>query len=152
MGISQMTITINVSTETQLRNAIFQLSDDFARNGLAAGNYVVDIKHNIRLTESLPMIRGDAVHTITINGLGHTIDANNSGRAFFVESGKVTIDHVTIAHALAQGGTGGEAKDMNGGGGGGGLGAGAALFVDSGATVTVTGVHVVDATGNGGNG
>jgi hypothetical protein len=152
MGIFQMTITINVSTETGLRNAIFQLSDDFARNGFAAGNYVVNIKHKITLTESLPMIRGDGVHKITINGLGHTIDAKDTGRVFFVESGKVTIDHVTIAHALAQGGNGGEAQNDLNGGGGGGLGAGAALFVNSGATVTLTGVHVFDATGKGGNG
>jgi hypothetical protein len=36
------------------------------------------------------MIRGDGVHTITIDGNGHTVNANDAGRAFFVESGKVT--------------------------------------------------------------
>jgi hypothetical protein len=50
MGISQMTITINVSNEAQLRNAIFQLSDDFARNGVAPDSYVVNIDANITLT------------------------------------------------------------------------------------------------------
>ena len=45
-----MTVTLNVSTETDLRNAIFQLSDDFARNGVAADNYVVNIDADITLT------------------------------------------------------------------------------------------------------
>ena len=41
-----MTITLDVSTETDLRNAIFQPSDDFARNGVAS----VNIDANITLT------------------------------------------------------------------------------------------------------
>jgi hypothetical protein len=128
-GDSRMTTTtFNVSTETDLPNAIFQLSNDFAKNGVAAGDYVVNIDSNITLAQSLPMIRGDGVHTITINGLGHTIDANEAGRVFFVESGKVNIDNVTISHALAEGGAGG-LPASSGGSGGGGLGAGAALFV-----------------------
>ena len=45
-----MTITLKASTETELRNDIFQLSDDFARNGVASGNYVVNIDANITLT------------------------------------------------------------------------------------------------------
>ena len=45
-----MTTTINVATETDLRNAIFQPSDDFARNGVASDNYVVKIDANITLT------------------------------------------------------------------------------------------------------
>jgi hypothetical protein len=45
-----MTVTLNVSTETDLRNAIFQLSDDFSRNGVAFDNYVVNIDANITLT------------------------------------------------------------------------------------------------------
>ena len=45
-----MTITLKASTETELRNDIFQLSDDFARNGVAADSYVVNIDANITLT------------------------------------------------------------------------------------------------------
>jgi hypothetical protein len=48
-----MTITLKASTETELRNDIFQLSDDFARNGVASGNYVVNIDANITLTAVL---------------------------------------------------------------------------------------------------
>jgi hypothetical protein len=47
-----MTITLKVSTETELRNAIFQPSDDFARNGVASDNYVINIKHNIQTSPS----------------------------------------------------------------------------------------------------
>ena len=148
----QMTITIDVSNETDLRNKIFQLSDDFATHGVAADNYVVNIDANITLTQSLPMIRGDGVHTITINGLGHTIDANGTGRVFFVESGKVTIDNIRVDNALAQGGNGGGSNAEFGSGGGGGLGAGAALFVNSGATVTLTAVQFSDAAARGGDG
>ena len=45
-----MTIPLNVSTETDLRNAIFQFTDDFARNGVAPDSYVVSIDANITLT------------------------------------------------------------------------------------------------------
>ncbi len=53
------------------------------------------------------MIRGDDSHTITIEGNGNTIDADNAGRVFFVESGTVAINDLTIANAMAQGGKGG---------------------------------------------
>ena len=41
---------MNVSTETDLRYAIFQPSDDFARDGVAFDNHVVNIDANIMLT------------------------------------------------------------------------------------------------------
>jgi hypothetical protein len=43
-------MTITVSAETDLRNAIFKLSNDFARNGVASDNYVVNIDADITLT------------------------------------------------------------------------------------------------------
>src|SRR6516162_6647902 len=85
-----MTIRLDVASESDLRTDIFLISDQFVRNGIAADNYVINITGDFKLTESLPMIRGDGVHTITIDGNGHTINANDAGRAFFVESGKVT--------------------------------------------------------------
>ena len=45
-----MTITLDVSTQTDLRYAIFQFTDDFARNGVAPDSYVVSIDANITLT------------------------------------------------------------------------------------------------------
>ena len=98
------------------------------------------------------MIRGDNQHTtITINGNGHTIDAASTGRVFFVESGHVSIDNVTIDNAVAHGGNGGNTDEAHGGGGG-GLGAGAAVFVNDGAVVTLSGVAIGDAAATGGAG
>ena len=45
-----MTVTLNVSTETDLRGAVFQPTDDFVRNGVASDSYVVNIDANITLT------------------------------------------------------------------------------------------------------
>lgn len=124
--------TFNVGTEAELRDAIFQISNDFALDGVVTDSHVINIIGNITLTQSLPMIRGDGTHTITINGGDFTIDANNAGRGFFVESGNVTINDVTIANAVSQGGNGGDGAAtvgnpaFSGTGGGGGLGASAA--------------------------
>ena len=153
-----MTISLNVSTEAQLRAALF-ITNDFA-SGALSDDYVINIGADFTganaLTRSLPMIRGDGTHTITINGNGHTIDGNDLHRVFFIESGKVAINDVTIANAKAQGGNGGDANSTGGGGGGGGgLGAGGAVFVNDRAVVTLTGVTVADAAsvgGRGGNG
>jgi hypothetical protein len=120
-----MTIRLDVASESDLRTDIFLISDQFVRNGIAADNYVINITGDFTLTQSLPMIWGDGVHTITIDGNGHTVNANNLGRVFFVESGEVGINDVTIANALAMGGGGGPGGLNNfAGGGGGGLGAG----------------------------
>lgn len=148
--------SIIVTTEAELRAAIFQASDDFADGGVYAGPYTITIAANIDLTQSLPMIRGpvpgDGTTTITIDGGGFTIDAQDMGRVFFVESGVVTIIDVTIANAMAEGGNGGSADNEFGGSGGGGLGAGAAVFVNTGAHVTLSDVAVLNASSVGGNG
>ncbi|MEP4472637.1 MAG: hypothetical protein ABJ060_20135, partial [Bauldia litoralis] len=148
-----MTITFTVADEAELRAAIFEVSNDYAIDGSVADDYVIEIAGPITLTQSLPMIRGDGIHTITFEGNGNTIDADNAGRVFFAESGLVTIADVTIANAMAQGGNGGDASsDGDGGGGGGGLGAGAAMFVNDGAVVTLSGVDIADAAAAGGDG
>jgi Ca2+-binding RTX toxin-like protein len=141
---------IDVANEAQLRDAIFTISNDFAVDGEVTVDYVVNITADIDLTQSLPMIRGDGVHSITFNGGGFTIDAQEMGRVFFVESGQVAIVDVTIANALARGGDGGSGG--GGGGGGGGLGAGAAVFVSTGAVVTLSDVAVASAASVGGSG
>src|SRR5262249_5679988 len=127
---------VDVSTETQLRNAIF------AANG--GGDSSINITANITLTQSLPMITS----SVTVTGNGNTLDANNAGRAFFVQSGTAAISNLTINNAVAQGGAGGPAA----GGGGGGLGAGAAMFVNTGAAASLTNVTVGNASATGGAG
>ena len=149
-----MTITIEVFDEAQLRSAIFAISARVAYGAPLDDDYVIDLNSNefvIQLKQSLPMIRGDDTHTITING-GVTIDANDAGRVFFVASGNVVITDITIANAVANGGDGGDGTANGGGGGGGGLGAGAAIFVNDGANVTLNNVEIMDASAAGGAG
>ena len=73
-----------------------------------------------------------------------------------MQSGTVAINDLTITNAKAQGGNGGTqgmaVKNFGGGGGGGGAGLGGALFVASGANVTVSNVNLRANLARGGNG
>ena len=129
----------NVDSEAELRDAIFTISNDHV-NEIGNGPFTINITGHITLTQSLPMI----TTSVAITGNGTTLDANNAGRAFFVQSGTVAISNLTINNAVAQGGAGGTAG--GGGGGGGGLGAGAAVFVNSGAAASLTNVTVGNAS------
>jgi len=66
-----------------------------ASNAMPGG--AITLTSNITLTQSLPIITGN----VSIIGNGYTIDANNSGRVFFVQSGTVSIANVTVANGLA---------------------------------------------------
>lgn len=134
-------VAVDVANEGQLRSAIFA-----ANNG---GDATINIAGAITLTQSLPMITA----SITVNGQGQTLNANGSGRAFFVQSGTVSISNLTVNNTVAQGGAGGSTPvDSVGAAGGGGLGAGAAVFVNSAATVRLTNVTVGNASAMGGAG
>src|SRR5260370_29904828 len=124
---------VDVANETALRNAIFAAN--------SGGDSSINVTANITLTQSLPMITS----SVTVTGNGNTLDANNAGRAFFVQSGTAAISNLTINNAVAQGGAGT-------GGGGGGLGAGAAVFVNSSAAASMTNVTVGNASATGGAG
>ena len=65
---------------------------------------------------------------LTIDGGNHTLDGASTYRGLFVYAGHVSIEDLTIAHAVAKGGAGG---DGFGGGGGGGAGLGGGLFIGS---------------------
>jgi hypothetical protein len=98
----------------------------------------------ITLTSALPAITAD----MTIDGAGAfglTVSGGNAVRVFFVQSGSVTIENMTIANGFAQGGDGGES------GGGGGLGAGGAIFINAG-TTTVANVTFTNNHATGGDG
>ena len=78
--------------------------------------------------------------TLDIKGNGATIDGENEAthqsynqRGFFVYSGVVTLENMTIANTVARGGDGG--NGLGGGGGGGGLGGGLFIANDSGSAV-----------------
>ncbi len=83
--------------------------------------------------------------SLIIVGSGDTLDGNNAYNGFFVQSGAVTIENLTILNAVAAGGAGGSGAEGNGsagagGGGGGGAGLGGGLFVGKGADVTLQNV------------
>ncbi len=92
-------------------------------------------------------------NNVTIDGstaTNLTISGGGAVRPFFVIGGTVSIDDVTVANGLAQGGAGG--SGITGGGGGAGMGGG--LLVNSG-TVTLTNVIFTNdqaVGGAGGNG
>ncbi|MGH7329579.1 MAG: hypothetical protein ACREJX_14635, partial [Polyangiaceae bacterium] len=94
----------------------------------------------ITLAGPLPPI----VQNQTIDGgtFGRVIiDGASTYRAFWVDSGTVTLHNLQIQNAKAQGGAGGSSY----GGGGGGAGLGAGLFVNkSSATVTVANVYLLN--------
>jgi autotransporter-associated beta strand protein len=102
----------------------------------------------ITLTSPLPAITS----SVTINGVGSsgvTVSGGGSERIFFVQpgtSGTVTIENLTLANGMAQGGAGGA------GGGGGGMGAGAAIFVGAGSAVAVANVGFSNNAAAGGAG
>src|SRR5262249_60269204 len=85
---------VDVANETALRAAIFAAN--------SGGDSNINITANITLTQSLPMITA----SVTVTGNGNTLDANNAGRAFFVQSGTAAISNLTVHNAVAQGGTG----------------------------------------------
>jgi hypothetical protein len=114
----------------------------------------------ITLAGPLPPIE----HNVTIDGGYYgrvTIDGANAHRAFFVDTGTVSLRNLVVQNALAKGGNGGDnpaliyANDGGASPGGGGFGAGACLFVNqSSAAVTLTNdylSHCIAAGGNGGN-
>ena len=71
--------------------------------------------------------------SLTIEGNGATLDGGGSQRGFFLADGALTLQDLTIANTLAQGGQGGAGDTADGGasasGGGGGAGLGGGLFV-----------------------
>jgi fibronectin-binding autotransporter adhesin len=140
-------IEATASTEGELVSAIL------AANAAPPGSAnVITLTDDISLTQSLPMISNN----LAFAGGGFVIDADNAGRVFFVQAGVVSITDLTIANAVAAGGAGGTGTIMNqpqaagSPGGGGGLGAGAALFVNTGASVTVSNVTITGAQATGG--
>jgi hypothetical protein len=97
----------------------------------------------------LAPITKDPGFKLTIDGAGFAITASTI-RPFFIAAGEVEINDLTISHAVATGGNGGNI--WSGGGGGGGMGAGGALFVADHAIVTLTDVTFADNSAIGGKG
>ncbi len=85
-----------------------------------------------------PTVQTSGAHSV--DGDGGIIDGN-SGSGYFVKGGSLTISNATLQNFSTAGGDGS----------GGGAGLGGAIFVNSGATVTLNNVNFVGNTVKGGN-
>ncbi len=140
---------VSVSDEEDLFNATA------AANG--GGDSTLNIQQsfsyqgNLYPFNSTPSF-GESNTSITVNGGGETITSSTMAglrRGFFVRSGSLDINNLTIQGATAKGGDGGFGFF---GGAGGGAGLGGGLFVVSGATVTLNNVTFDTCTAQGGSG
>ncbi len=86
--------------------------------------------------------------SLTILGSGVTIDGGGAVTVFSFPLGSATITDFTIQNGLSKGGGGG--SGLNGGGGG--TGGGGALYVHSGATMTISATSLNNNQAIGGNG
>jgi hypothetical protein len=144
-----MTILNNgqpVTNETELNQAI-QAADT-----AAPGGYEIDIGGQINLTTALEAINLPTGVSLSIEGTtadgsavqSQIIDGGNSQRGFFVYSGDVSIEFLTLQNMKAVGGAGG-AVGTGGAGGGGGAGLGGGLFVAGATTAGGAGTVTNDA-------
>jgi hypothetical protein len=133
------------------RGANFDVSDDASLRAAIVGAVngdTITFTADITLLADLPA----AQKNVTIIGSNRTLSGNNQFRGLFIGafSGSiqtavtVAIQDLTIANALAKGGSA-----VNGGGGGAGLGG--AIFVASLATVTVSNVNLTNNSAVGGS-
>ena len=136
---------INVSDGAGLSAAIAQADSN------ASASYVINFQNNITLSAAAANTLNafNTTSNVTVNGGGFTLDGGGVQRGFFVYSGTVAINNLTIQNTQALGGSGGAAVSSAGGGG---LGAGGALFVASGGNVTVSNVALVNNNASGGAG
>jgi hypothetical protein len=123
--------TCTVDTQTQLVTAI-EAVDSAAPSGAMT---TIQFGQNITLSADLPIIYGAA----TIDGEGFTLSGAGSYRGFLLYDANqptavdVTIQNLTFADTVAQGGVGGQ-------GAGGGAGLGGAIFVGSDVQLTASGL------------
>ena len=112
----------------------------------ATSSDTITLTADITLTATLP----DITSTMSFLGGGFAIDGDGITRVFLVNSGTVNFSNMTIRNGYAKGGDGEDSE--NGGGGGGGGGMGGAIFVNTGATVSVSNMTFEGNQAVGGNG
>jgi hypothetical protein len=120
---NDMPTSFTVTDEADLNSAIQQI-DLTGSSSAANTSYTITFGAGLtgmdalQLTTDLDAINLASGDTLTINGAGAEMTGAGDQRGFFVYSGTVTINDLTIENAVATGGAGGP-----GGGGGAGLGA-----------------------------
>ncbi len=124
-----------------LRDAIDQANS-------SAGPHLINFSGFFTITLAGPL--PPLLQSTTILANGTIVDGAGQHRCFTVLVGDLLIaSGMTIRNCLARGGNGGASRQ---GGGGGGLGAGGAVFVNSGASATLSGVSLINNAAQGGNG
>jgi autotransporter-associated beta strand protein len=135
---------INVTDGPSLSAAIAQADSN------ASASYVINFQNNITLSNaaSNTLNAFNTTSNVTVNGNGFTLDGGSAQRGFFVFSGTVAIENLTVQNAQALGGSGGSGGGPVGGGGG---GLGGALFVASSGIVTISNVTLLSNNASGGS-
>ena len=136
-----------ITSEADLRSAITAVSNG-GTSASANTAYTFQFAQNITLTADLPAIDLPSGSSLLISGAGGTLDGGGVARGLYVYAGSVTLDHLTIADAVARGGDG--ITGVDGGGGAGGLGGG--LFIAQTGSVTLSSVNFLNDSAIGGNG
>ena len=139
------------SSPYDLRGAILA-ANATPGSAITFANCTVAAPCTITLAGPLPPI---SANTIVDGGTfgAVIVDGGSSYRAFFIDSGTVTLANLQIQHVTAQGGDGGSNPGMIDGGGGGGAGLGAGVFVNQNtAVVTLKNDYITNAAAIGGSG
>jgi Hint domain/Passenger-associated-transport-repeat len=147
-GGTDVSTSLVVNSTAEL-NAALAAVDVGGADATADASYTIRFGSSFTLTGQLDAINLLSGETLTIDGAGNTLNGGNAYNGFFVESGDVTIDNLSIEDAVAQGGSGGAAAF---GAGGGGAGLGGGLFIGSGANVTINNVTLANDQAIGGAG
>lgn len=144
-------LVLGVASAARVQGADYTVSSssEFAQ-AIVAINADPTADHRIILSQDIALAGqpGPIALTsgsLTVVGNSHEINGSGQYRAFFVESGSVALEDLSIADGRAQGGAGG-------GGAGGGLGAGGAVFVDQGGSLRLKNVNFAGNTAVGGTG
>ncbi len=108
--------------------------------------YNIVLTAGFSLTTDLYAVNLAAGDTLTIDGMGNTLDGAGKYRGFFDYAGGLTLQNMTIQNAVASGGAGGSGALP----GGGGAGLGGGLFVASGGAATLANVTFLNDSAAGG--
>jgi uncharacterized protein with beta-barrel porin domain len=153
-------MAIDVANQTDWNTAVAAVA------AAGAGSTVsINFTSGFTLTSSLAQLQANNTNvTVNITGNGQTINGASAFQGIQVNGANaptVNISSLAITNAAALGGTGAAGQNGffssglsygSGGGGGGGLGAGGALFVGSGANVTLAAVTFTTNSATGGTG
>lgn len=129
-----------------------QLNQDLAAIAGGTSSYTISFGAGFTLNTDLLAVNLGPGGSLTLLGNGQTIDGAGAYRGLFDYAGALTIDDLTIANAVARGGSGGTAPTNGNGAGGGGAGLGGGLFVASAGNATLNNVTFVNDQAIGGNG